>query len=172
MTESGGATLITVSGVKSSDGVSIDKTKKVVTVSETSLGTGKVTVSDGYTLKLGKDVTKTAQKKVWSFDGESVATYKDATIAGYSLAADEKSISYTKAASKTLATVTGVKSADGLTVSGDTITVSKKSLGTGKVTVSKGYTLALAPEVDNPVTTAATWTMSGTTTAIDKRHDD
>ncbi|MBR0061143.1 MAG: hypothetical protein IJP68_06645, partial [Selenomonadaceae bacterium] len=149
LTESGGATLITVSGVKNSDGVSLDKTKKVVTVAETSLGTSKVTISDGYTLKLGNDVTKTEQKKVWSFDGESVATYKDATIAGYSLAADEKSIAYTKAASKTLATVTGVKSADGLTVSGDTITVSKKSLGTDKVTVSDGYKLALAPEVDN-----------------------
>ena len=156
-------TLITVSGVNNADGVSLDKTKKVVTVSETSLGTDKVTVSDGYTLKLGKDVTKTEQKKVWSFDGESVATYKDATIAGYSLAADEKSIDYTKAASKTLATVTGVKSADGLTVSGDTITVSKKSLGTDKVTVSDGYNLALDPAVDNPVTTDATWTMDGTT---------
>lgn len=164
--ESGGETLITVKGVTNADGLSLSGT--TVTVSESSLGTVKVTISDGYTLKLDSGVTKTSQEKIWSFNDESVATYKDTTLAGYSLAVDEKSITYTRAASKTLATVKGVKSEKGLSISGDTITISKKSLGTDKVTVSKGYKLALAYDVDNPSTTDAGWVMGDATTAVYK----
>ncbi|MBQ4403329.1 MAG: hypothetical protein II857_02855, partial [Selenomonadaceae bacterium] len=132
--------LVTVSGVKSLDGLKLDD--KVVTISKASLGTSKVTVSDGYTLKLGSDVTKSATKKTWSLKN-STATYSQTTTAGYTLASDKKSIAYSKKSTKALATVKGVKSASGLTVDGKVVTVSKASLGTSKVTVSDGYTLKL-----------------------------
>lgn len=49
-------TLVTVSGVTSTDGLDIDG--KVVTVSKSSLGTKNVTISGGYTLALGNDVSE------------------------------------------------------------------------------------------------------------------
>jgi len=104
-------TLVTVKGVKSIKRLSLNK--NVVTVSKASLSNKNVTVSDGYTLKLGSDVTKPKTKKAtWSLKS-STATYNQTTQAGYSL--ENNSIVYSKAATaKTLATVKGVKSKSGL----------------------------------------------------------
>ena len=138
---SGGDTLVTVSGVKSIDGLTLKD--NVVTVANSSLNKGTVTVNDGYTLELADDV---------SFKN-STATYEGSTTAGYRLAEDSQSITYSEEKSgETLATVTGVKSADGLTVNGTTITVSASSLNAKKVTVSDGYTLKLADDVTEPTT--------------------
>ena len=152
-------TLVTVKGVKSLDGLSISG--KVVTVTADALSTNKVTISKGYTLALGSDVATTSKKKSWSLSG-TTATYNQTTAAGYTLASDAMSISYTKKATKTLATVKGVKSKSGLSVSGKVITVSKAALGTSKVTVSSGYTLALGSDVTKTSTKKA-WGLSGTT---------
>ena len=107
---------LTVKGVKSLNGLSVNK--KIVTVSASSLGTEKISVSDGYTLKLGSDVSSPTTKKSWTLKN-STATYKQTTTAGYSL--DGNEIIYSKKSSKTLAKVTGAKNLDGLKVSGKTI---------------------------------------------------
>ena len=111
--------LITVKGVKSLDGINLSGT--TVTISKASLGTSKVTISDGYTLALADNVSESTAKQSWSLSG-TTATYKQTTTAGYSIA--DNVITYNKKATKTLATVTGVKSTKGLSVSGNVVTVS------------------------------------------------
>jgi Ca2+-binding RTX toxin-like protein len=143
-------TLVTVKGVKSVDGLTLKD--NVITVANSSLNKGTVTVNDGYTLELADDVTESTTTGDWSFKN-STATYEGSTTAGYRLAEDSQSITYSEEKSgETLATVTGVKSADGLTVNGTTITVSASSLNAKKVTVSDGYTLKLADDVTEPTT--------------------
>ena len=141
-------TLITVSGIKSLDGISLSG--KVVTVAKSSVNKKKITISgDGYTLKLDDDVPKPSTKKAaWNIDG-TTATYKSSyKTAGYSLAKDNKSISYTEATTaEILATVTGIKSTKGLSVSGNVVTVKNSALNKEKVTISNGYTLKLADDV-------------------------
>lgn len=68
--------------------------------------------------------------------------------------------------SKTLVTVKGVKSLDGLSLSDKVVTVATSSLNKKKVTVTgTGYTLALADEVSTPSTKKAAWSYSsGTST--------
>ena len=154
------STLATVSGVKSVDGLSLSK--KVVTVSKASVNATNITISgDGYTLKLGSDVTKSTTKTAWSLS-KTTATYKQTTSAGYTLENNE--ITYTKKANSTLATVKGVKSVDGLSLSKKVVTVSKASLGTSKVTISgDGYTLKLGSDVSKPTTNAAAWSLKNST---------
>ena len=162
-------TLVTVKGVKSIDGISLKK--KVVTVSDSSLNKKKVTVSDGYTLKLNKDVTKsTNQKAAWSLSG-TTATYKSAyKTAGYALASDKKSITYSKAtAASALATVKGAKSVKGLSVSGKKITLKNSALSK-KVTIGGGYEFDFAKDYKNAAITgsknADTITAHGTKVTI------
>ncbi|MBR4641137.1 MAG: hypothetical protein IKO74_00235 [Selenomonadaceae bacterium] len=134
-------TLVTVSGVKSLDGLSLNK--KIVTVSKASLGTDKVTVTDGYTLALGKNVTKSSTSKAWSLN-KSTAALKQTTSAGYTLA--NNAVTYSKAATKTLATIAGVKSLDGISLKGKIVTLKAGSLNK-KVTVSgSGYEFDFASD--------------------------
>ena len=149
--------LITIKGVKSLGGINLSGT--TVTISKASLGTSKVTISDGYTLALADDVDNATTKTAWSISG-TTATYKQTTTAGYSIA--DNVITYNKKSTKTLATVTGVKSTKGLSVSGNVITVAKASLNAKKVTISNGYTLALADDVSESTAKTA-WSISGTT---------
>ena len=125
---------LTVKGVTSLDGLSVSG--KVVTVSAASLGTEKISVSDGYTFALGSDVSSSTTKKSWTLKN-STATYKQTTAAGYSL--DGNTITYTKKSSKTLAKVKGVNDKSGLKISGKTIKLSGDALSK-KVTVSGAYT--------------------------------
>ena len=163
VTASGGDTLVTVKGVKSTDGLAFNK--KVVTVSSKSLNKSNVTLTgDGYKLALGKDVTKSKTTAAgWSISG-TTATYKaKSTTAGYTLA--DNKISYVKASGgKTLATLSGFKSKNGLNLDGKTVTVSNAALNKKAVTLTgKGFTLALGKDVTKSKTTAAKWTISGTT---------
>ncbi len=151
-------TLVMVDGVKSLDGLKLSK--KIVTVSSASLGTKNVSISDGYTLKLGSNVSKPSTSKDWSLDGITAA-YQQTTTAGYKLA--DNSITYTKKSSKTLVTVDGVKSLDGLALSKKVVTVSAASLGTNDVTISNGYSLKLGSDVDAPTSKQAAWTLKNTT---------
>ncbi len=153
-----GKTLVTVKGVKSLDGISLSGT--TVTIAKESLGTSKVKISNGYTLALAYDVSKSATTKAWSLKN-STATYKQMTSAGYKLA--NNAIIYTKKSAKTLATIKGVKSTDGLKFSGKVITVSKASLGGKKVTVSDGYKLKLGSDVGKVSIKKAAWSLSGST---------
>lgn len=71
---------ITVTGVKSLDGISLNN--KVITISAAALKQGTVTVSNGYTLALGSDVSKPSTSAA-HFDG---LTYKsESTTEGYTL---------------------------------------------------------------------------------------
>ena len=158
---SGGSTLVTVSGVKSLSGITLSD--KTVTVANSALNQGTVKISDGYTLKLGNDVTQSKTTAAgWTLNG-TTATYKAAsTSAGYKLANNQ--ISYVKASGgNTLVTVSGVKSLSGITLSDKTVTIANSALNQGTVKISDGYTLKLGNDVTQSKTTAAGWTLNGTT---------
>ncbi|MBQ9488091.1 MAG: hypothetical protein IJU91_09910, partial [Selenomonadaceae bacterium] len=161
-------TLVTVKGVTSLNGLSVKK--KVLTISKASLGTSKVKLSgDGYTLALADDVNSPTTSKKWVLDG-TTADYNQTTSAGYTLASDSKSITYSKKTATTLATVKGVISLNGLSVKKKVITVSKASLGTSKVKLSgDGYTLALADGLA-PTTKKATWTLKNSTATYNSSY--
>ena len=149
--------LIEVSGVKSVDGISLNG--NVVTLSKKSLGEDNVTVSDGYTLKLGSDVTKSKTTNAWTLN-KTTATYKQTTTAGYTL--NNNAITYSKKSSATLATVKGVKNLGGISLKKKVITLSDSALNKSTVTVSDGYTLKLGSDVTKSKTTNA-WTLNKTT---------
>ena len=65
--------------------------------------------------------------------------------------------------SKTLVTVNGVKSLGGLSLNKKVVTVSNSSLNKKSVTISDGYSLKLGSDVAKSKTTAAKWSLSGTT---------
>ena len=155
--ESGGENLVTVNGVNSTSGLTINTTNKKVTVSNASLNQNKVTISNGYTLELATDVTQTKTTAAdWTFK-DSAATYNlTSTSAGYKL--ENNQISYVAASGgQTAVKVSGVKSKDGLTIdtANKKVTVTAKALGTSKVTINNGYTLALAAGVQKPSTSKA-----------------
>ena len=163
-TASGGNTLVTVSGVASTNGLEIDIANKVVTVNNSALNKQDVTISDGYTLALGEDVTApTASDGTWSLS-KTTATYKaSSTTAGYTLA--DNKISYTAASSgNTLVTVSGVASTDGLEIdiANKVVTVNKSALKKQDVTISEGYTLALGEDVTALTASDGTWNLNGT----------
>ena len=141
-------TLVTVKGVKSLDGISLED--DVVTVSEASLNQKKVTISGtGYTLALDDDVTKTKTTAAgWSVSG-TTATYKTKKVtAGYALASNKKSISYSAASGgATKVTLSGLKSgtkASYLTLKNNVVTIGKNAIGTGKITAKgDGYKFVL-----------------------------
>ena len=111
-------------------------TNNVVTVSKAVLGTDKVTINEGYVLKLGSDVTNSSTKENWSLS-KTTATFKQTTTAGYALA--DNAVTYSKNSSKTLATVTGVKNLKGISASDKIITLKAKSLN-NKVSIDgNGY---------------------------------
>ena len=151
--------LITVTGVKNASGLKLSG--KVVTIPASALAKDDVKISDGYTLALGSDVDAPSTSKAWTLSG-TTATYKQTTTAGYTLA--DNSITYTDATTENLITVTGVKNASGLKLSGKVVKVSASALAKDDVKISDGYTLALGSDVDAP-TTSRDWTLSGTTAA-------
>lgn len=85
--------IFTISGVTSTDGITVDD--DIVTVSKSALGTSNVSISEGYFLALGDDVASPESvDKSWHMDG-TTATYRDAsTLAGYTLDVDNNKIIY------------------------------------------------------------------------------
>ena len=175
---SGGEDLVTVNGVTSKDGLNIDVENKVVTVSASLLNQNStVTISgDGYTLALGEGVEETRTVEAgWSLDGDTKAVYKNKEIfKGYKVENNE--ISYVAASGGGIViTIEGVKSADGLTLNGSTVTISEAALNKSPVTITNGYFLslenadALAPTkretnwTFNEDSTVATYTDAGST---------
>ena len=171
---SGGDVLTTVTGLKSdtvAKNIPINTKTKTVTLNKAALDTGTVSVSGDYKLALGSDVKNKSKTTAAHFEvSGTTAKYVSTKItAGYSLATDKKSVSYVSATTggDTLATITGLKKgtkATALSVSdNNVITISKAALAGKTITVSNGYTLALAKNVSAPVFTAAGWSVSGTT---------
>lgn len=157
-TAGGGDTLFTVSGLKKNTSASnLSYSDKVVTLKAKALGTKKVTISDGYKLALADDVKKSTATAAGFSVSKTTATYKTKeTTAGYTLASDAKSISYTKTASggDTLVTLSGLKSGlkvksgkiSGITFKNETVTLAQSVLGSDKAASVKGggYTFALS----------------------------
>ena len=155
-------TLITVEGVTSIDGLSEPAGTKVK-VSAASLSQNSiVTISDGYTLELGDDVTQatlsTPSKEDWDFQGERAFGTISTASAGYQV--KENQIKYfTEGETYSYVIINGIEEADGLSINGNVITVSKASLsGVSRMTVSDGFKLALGSDVRKPYTTNPTWT--------------
>ena len=147
--------LITVSGLKNNAPVNgITLSGNVVTLSDSVLNQVTVTISDGYTLQLADNVTKTSTTAAnWSVNG-TTATYKAAsTSAGYTLSSDGKSISYIPASGgNTLVTVSGLKNnvvsqngvIDGINIENKVVKVSAKLVGDSGVKLSgSGYNLEI-----------------------------
>ena len=162
-------TLITVTGLKSgTSATNLSLNGTTVTLKAAALGTSEVSISKGYSLALASDVTKSKTTKAgFTVDG-TTATYKSKKVtAGYALAEDKKSVSYSKASGgETLFTVKGLKKntdADNLTLKDKTVTIKAAALGTSNVSISSGYSLALASDVKESETTKAGFTVDGTT---------
>ena len=138
-TKAASKNLITVSGVKSVDGLKVSTKNKTVTVSAASLNDENISISgDEYALKLASDVSKPSTEKSWSLS-KNTATYKQTTTEGYTL--EDNAITYSAEVETTLASITGVKSVDDLKVSekNKTITVPAAALKQTRVTVGGNY---------------------------------
>ena len=147
-------TLITLSGVKTTEGITV--ANNVVTLTEDNLNDQEVTLTgDGYTVALDKDYSPTTKVAGWSG-----LTYKSArNTAGYEVSSDSKSITYTKAVDATdLFTLSGVKTTDGITVANNVVTLTESNLNSENVTLTgDAYTLALAKDVDTTKETISEW---------------
>ena len=146
----------TVTGVKDTLGLSFKD--KTVTVANSALNQTAVSISSGYSLALGSDVTKSSvTPAVWSSLSGTTATYTGAAAtAGYSVSGGQ--ISYIPASSGDTLTLNGIISTDGITVTDKTVTLINKNLSTeNTVTVSDGYTLALGSDVEKGASIGAGW---------------
>ena len=142
-------------------GVSSDATAKNFYVNDSTITIGKAAVktdgtefkllTKGYTLKLGSGMAAPSTSETWKPDG-STATYTRTTTAGYTLSG--KTISYSAAATETLATVSGVKSVSGLKVNGSTIKLARTAL-TNNVTVNGAYTFDFASDYSDATITGS-----------------
>ena len=161
---SGGKSLVTVSGVGSTDGLAIDTANKIVTVQASALNEEDVTISNGYNLALGDVATPTVSAAAWSLN-DTTATYKTSgTTAGYTLA--DNKITYTAASDgKSLVTVSGIGSTDGLAIdtANKIVTVQASALNEQDVTISDDYTLKLGDDAPAPTATDGTWSLDDTT---------
>ena len=147
--------IITVRGVKDTVGLSLNDT--IVTIANSALNGTDVSISDGYSLALASEVAApSVTASAWSY-ANNVATYKYAsTTEGYSIISNR--IVYTAAYDGATFNVSGVKSADGLSLNGTTITIGAAALNNATVTVDDiRYTLALADDVPKQESKPAAW---------------
>ncbi|MBQ6759061.1 MAG: hypothetical protein IJP42_08310, partial [Selenomonadaceae bacterium] len=149
--DSGEETFFTLSGIKSTDGITV--ADNVVTLTESNLNSANVTLTgDGYTLALDKDYS--AKTIPEGFDG---LTYKSASnTSGYAVSSDSKSITYTSAVLATdLFTLSGVKTTDGITIQNNVVTLTEDNLNGENITLTgEGYTLALDKDYSSTTTPA------------------
>ena len=140
--------LFTLSGVKTTSGISVDNSKKTATLSAANLNKKNVTFSENagsYTLALNG--VSAAKKTAAHFDGN---TYVSASnTLGYAVDSNKTSIKYTAAKSATnLFGLSGVKTTSGISVNNSkkVATLSAANLNKKNVTFSENagsYTLAL-----------------------------
>ncbi|MBR0060816.1 MAG: hypothetical protein IJP68_04980, partial [Selenomonadaceae bacterium] len=141
-TATGGASLVTVSGVTSTDGLVIDTENKLVIVGESSLDTLTVTISGDYSLKLANDVeTSTTQEAAWKLSGTTAIYSASSTTAGYSL--DDNQINYVEATGgETLINLRGIASAP--KVKGNVVKLTPKNFADNvSVVAGGGYSFEL-----------------------------
>ncbi|MBR0059844.1 MAG: calcium-binding protein, partial [Selenomonadaceae bacterium] len=150
--------IVTVNGVKSPSGLSIDVDAKTVTVGAAALNESTVTISDGYTLVLSKSAPQPSmQEPTWTFRGTVAICQVSASTAGYML--EDNQIKYVEAGTDSTIAIDGVTTEEGIEIDGTTVTISKAALnGSTYVSVNDGYTLALARDVDKPIALGERWT--------------
>ena len=174
------STLATLTGVKSGltvnddgtiDGISVED--DVITLSNDVLNKKAVTLKKGdYTIALEDDVTEsTVESSKWTVSGTTAKFVANVT-AGYTLAADEKSVNYTTAKKNSaIATITGLRSGlkavdgeiEGISLEDGVITLSNDVLNSKTVKLTGNYILALGDDVRQESEEMETWIVSGTT---------
>ena len=150
--------LFTLTGVSSTDGITIDG--NTVILSAANLDGSAVSIEgEGYTLALADGIS-VPEATAAHFDG---LTYKSASsTAGYALSEDGKSIAYTaELAATDLFTLSGINSTNDITIEGSTVTLAASSLNGESVSITGDYTLALASGISAPEATAAHFTRRG-----------
>ncbi len=173
-------TLAKVSGLRnnaSPDSLSIDEdgvitlTADALVKSPTAKTKIALSTKENYTLKLADGIANVEYNAPsWSYS-KGKATYASSVkTAGYLPADDAKSIGYIpSSAKKTLATVSGVKSASGISISEGVISLTDTALNKTKVTLAtaEDYTLALAEDslASAPVSDE-TWAKDKTTATL------
>ena len=160
-TAAGGDSVTAVYGVISASGLTLEGT--VVTVGSSALSKAEVTISDGFTLALGADVSQTSvvDAKFGDVSSNTAVYYGAYNTEGYKLNDSSTAISYVAQESATeLFKLTGIGSVEGLTPdASNTITVATANLVESNVTLaildgSSTYTLALNDTVAAPVSYA------------------
>ena len=125
-----------------------------------SIGNGKGSYS---TVESGDDLIVTVGNGKITLSG--AASLDEVNIAGVEAEKPTWRIKNTTAtygtSKNTLITVKGVKSLDGLSLSGKVVTVNASAMSSDVVTISDGYTLDLNIDVDIPDPTPAGWQLSG-----------
>ncbi|MBO4400646.1 MAG: hypothetical protein J5809_02240 [Selenomonadaceae bacterium] len=168
-TATGGATQITVTGLRSSapaSGISLSGTE--VTLMASVLGQNAVAVSSGYTLKLGSDVTvPTDIDAYWYISGTTASYRAPAKSSGYVVASDGRSITYAATTGgNTLTMVSGLRrgvTASELSMEDNVVTVAASALNQRTISITGNYTLKLASDTVTPYLIAAHWVSDGTT---------
>ena len=134
-------------GAKEDTDFTVDDTDKVITLKANALNKTTVTLGnkDEYTLALAGDVEQVKYNDpTFSELSKNKATLKQtAETGGYSLDSDKK-VTYNTADSinkklPTLATISGVSSLEGVTISGNTVNLSEKVFGTSSITLTGNY---------------------------------
>jgi len=164
--------IVTVDGVKAIGGLAININRKVVTVATSSLDESTVTINNGYRLALANSVSAPSMEPEyeWDFRGTVATCNVSASKPGYMIESNQ--IKYVPEGTSSTIVLDGVSDYEGIKINGTTVTLSKEALnGSTAVSVNDGYTLALANDVDKPLTmsgklnyngTAAIYTSSGT----------
>lgn len=162
------------------EGYEFDHANGTITLSAAALKGKAVKISGDadYTILLDEDVDKAEPKgeAEWTLK-KSTATYGLITTAGYAVAEDGKSVSYSaKEKTETYATLSGINSSltaetvdDAIEVDGKTITLHALALATSTITLkSDDYTLALGDDVIKEKASEAVemWNVSGTTATL------
>ena len=156
-----GGESFTVTGVGSKEGLTLNG--DTVTVAASALNGNNVTISDSnYKLALAENVAAPVTTEGWIIDGDK-ASYKSAsTSEGYTLI-DNQIVHTPASEGEILFTITGVKSTEGLTLNGNTITIGNAALNGTNITIDNNdYTLELAGDVRKPSTLEG-WILDGNT---------
>ena len=164
--------LAKITGLNKNFSGSLSEVNGVITLPETALSTTKIRITGDYRLALDDSLTTYTTAESWIVSG-TTATYSLGTTAHYNIDETGKNISYVAATTgkgkDVLATVSGLKrglvakadgTIDGITLEGDTITVSSAALNKRKVTLKGDYKLAMtddaAPSINRSLVTTKT----------------
>ena len=151
--------LIVIDGVKSTDGISVDTSKKIVTLKAANLNAKNVTFSantGGYTMALASDVDTTKENisKWTTLSSGNVAYLKDGTGSYYALNSKKTAVTYNSSvAGANQIEFSGVKGTPTLSGSTVKLTASNFNSNVGVKSNAGGYTLALSGDFKNKTLT-------------------